>query len=71
MRDACQKGLTKLNKWLPDYTVRKNIWEQTYIKYIYATILDPRFKMQQFSNWGFDDNQIRRIRRSFQSLFEQ
>ena len=56
---------------MPDYTVKKNIWEHLYIKYIYAAILDPRFKLQQFANWGFDDNQIRRIRQRFQLLFEQ
>jgi hypothetical protein len=46
IRNACKKGLEKLNKWLLELN-RKNLDEN--LPFYLGVILDPRFKLRSFA----------------------
>ena len=72
LRQACREGIEKLNKWFPNWlNVRISKWDKSYKFYLYATILDHRYKDKQFNELGFDIKSATKIISQFKLLFLQ
>ncbi len=68
MRNACQIGLEKLEKWLPEF--RLDTWKSIYSNILFAMILDPRFKNSSFHDYGISPEGSVQIHIEFDNLFQ-
>ena len=69
LRNACYRGIQKLDKWFPKFDANK--WKSTYRNTFFGIILDPRFRNKRFASWGLTNAEIRIVIEEFKVEFER
>lgn len=66
LRNACKRGIDKLDKWFPKFDSKD--WKPIYQNIFFGVILDPRFKNRTLESWGLTFAESNVVIQAFRDL---